>query len=47
MKKVYKNPEIEVVKMQTMQMMAASLPLGEPLDDASGAEARELIEFEW
>ena len=27
MKKTYINPELEVVKMQTMQMMAASLIL--------------------
>ena len=31
MKKTYKNPELEVVKIQTMQMMAAS-----PLDMGSG-----------
>ena len=47
MKKVYKNPEIEVVKMQTMQMMAASLKIGASLEDASEAEARELEELEW
>ena len=47
MKKEYKNPEIEVVKMQTMQVMAASLGVGDPVGSAEGAEARELIEFEW
>jgi hypothetical protein len=27
MKKIYLQPELEIIKVQTMQMMAASLPI--------------------
>ena len=48
MKKTYINPEMEIVKIQTMQMLAASdtVLLGDPVTDASGAETRE-DEYEW
>ncbi len=29
MKKTYISPEVEIIKVQTMQMMAASLPIFE------------------
>ena len=32
MKKVYINPESEVIKVQTQQMLAASLGYGDPTD---------------
>ncbi len=43
MKKTYMNPTMEVVKIQTQQMLAASntLPLGDP-GSATDAEARDL-----
>lgn len=45
MKKKYFAPNMEVVKIQTQQMLAASpIPMGDPLNDASGAEAPE---YEW
>ena len=45
MKKVYINPEINVVKIQPSQMIAASpetttVEVGETVTDASGAESR-------
>ena len=48
MKKTYINPEMEIVKIQTMQMLAASdtVSLGDPVSDASGAEANG-TEYEW
>lgn len=49
MKKIYKNPEMEVLTIQTQQMLAASenIGFGTPVENADGADARELIEFEW
>lgn len=43
MKKTYINPELEVVKLQTMQMMAASLILDdtEPVSDVGDILGRE------
>ncbi len=48
MKKIYKNPVLEVIKIQTLQMLAASenVGFGDSVNSASGAEARE-DEFEW
>lgn len=48
MKKTYINPKMEIVKIQTMQMLAASdtVPLGDPVTDASGAEGH-YDEYEW
>ena len=44
MKKTYINPTLEVVRIQTTQMMAASpLGFGDPVDNAGGAEAREMF----
>ncbi len=40
MKKIYKNPELKVVKIQTTKMIAASLGFGAGVDNANGAEAR-------
>ena len=44
MKKTYINPELEVVKLQTMQMMATSvIDISEtPITDSSDIGAREL-----
>ena len=45
MKKTYFNPELQVVKLQTMQMLAASLPMVDPtetvedINDLLGREA--------
>lgn len=41
-KKEYLAPEVEIVKIGTMQMMAASVGFGEDLDSATGAEAPAL-----
>ena len=40
MKKAYMNREMEIVKIQTMQMLAASenVGFGDSVSDASGAE---------
>jgi len=43
MKKTYQNPVIKVVKIQTLQMMAASpqtIGFGASVTSASGAESR-------
>ena len=42
MKKIYQNPEIKIVKVQTAQMIAASdqRGFGDDVDTASGAESR-------
>lgn len=46
MKKAYINPEMQIVKIQTSQMLAASpLGYGDPVDSATGAEAPELVEL--
>ena len=43
MKKQYINPEMEIVTIQTTQMLSASpLGYGNPVDTATGAEAPEL-----
>lgn len=41
-KKEYMAPEVEVVKIGTMQMMAASVGIGDPISNAGDAEAPEL-----
>ena len=48
MKKTYINPEMEIVKIQTMQMLAASdkVFLGDPVSDASDAEGH-YDEYDW
>ena len=39
MKKEYFAPKMEIVKIQTKQLLTASpLGYGDPIDDASGAE---------
>ena len=42
MKKIYQNPEIKMVKVQTTQMIAASelRGFGDSVESASGAESR-------
>ena len=41
MKKIYQNPEMKVIKIQTAKMLAASqLGIGDSVGSASGAEAR-------
>ena len=42
MKKIYQNPEIKVVKIQTAKMIAASekVSFGASVDTAEGAESR-------
>ena len=45
MKKTYMNPEMVVVKLQTMQMLASSINLGlseDPITDEGDLLAREL-----
>ena len=50
MKKTYKNPELEVIKIQTMQMLAASdveVPIDNtPVDSGTPGDARE-DGYEW
>lgn len=41
-KKEYLAPEVEIVKIGTMQMMAASVGIGDSIEDAGGAEAPAL-----
>ena len=43
MKKIYINPTIEIVKIQTMQMLAASenISFGDSVDSAVGAEGHD------
>ena len=38
MKKIYKNPEINVVKIQTQQMIAVSMPIGGETDVVESRE---------
>ena len=42
MKKIYQNPEIKIVKVQTAQMIAASEQrgFGDSVESASGADSR-------
>ena len=43
MKKTYIAPEMEIVEMKVNQMLTtSSLGYGDPVDNASGAEAPEL-----
>ena len=50
MKKIYKNPELEVVKIQTMQMLAASnenMSIDpNPVDSGTPGEGHD-TEYEW
>ena len=46
MKKIYKNPVLEVIKIQTQQMLAMSTDIDSTPVDAANAEARE-DEYEW
>ena len=39
MKKEYINPTIEVINLETAQMIAESLTIGEPIESADGAES--------
>ena len=42
MKKIYMTPEMEIVEIKMASMLAASpLGYGDPVDNASGAEAPE------
>jgi hypothetical protein len=41
MKKIYKQPEMEIVKVQTQTMLATSIGVGEPVPSAAGADAPE------
>ena len=47
MKKIYHNPEIKIVKVQTAQMIAASEKrgFGDSVESASGAESRRFGGF--
>ena len=38
MKKMYLKPEIELIEVETAQMLAASLGFGNSIDDASVAD---------
>ena len=42
MKKTYINPEMEIVKIQTTGMLAASLPTGSTPTDPANSDAPEL-----
>jgi len=46
MKKIYKNPELEVVKIQTQQMLAASVPGGGDTEQNLGREDEFDFNFE-
>ena len=42
MKKMYQTPEMEIIEVQTEQMLAtSSLGIGNPIDNASVAESGE------
>ena len=45
MKKTYINPTTDVVKVQTQQMIAASIGIGEDLDNAGGADGRSIEDY--
>jgi len=45
MKKTYIIPEMEIVKIQTTQMLAASLPTGSTSTDPAETDAPEFIEL--
>lgn len=47
MKKIYKNPEMKVVKVQMAQLMAGSPGYGGTTTETSGNLAPEGNEFEW
>lgn len=42
MKKIYQNPEINVVKITVSQMIATSLGYGSSVTSAAGAESRDV-----
>ena len=44
MKKIYKNPTLEVIKIQTQKMLAESIPGGGDTEQNLG---REDEDFEW
>ena len=47
MKKQYINPDMEIINIQTTQMLAASqVGFGDPVNTAAGAEAPEMPEPE-
>ncbi len=46
MKKTYINPEIEIVKIQTQQMLAVSGQFGEGTKPGSDAASRDFYFFE-
>ena len=41
MKKEYINPAIEVINLETAQMIAESLTIGDPIESADVAESRD------
>ena len=41
MKKEYINPTVEIINIETAQMIAQSIGIGEPLESADGAESRD------
>ena len=41
MKKEYINPTTEIVNVETAQMIAQSISIGDPIDSAVGAESRD------
>ena len=45
MKKEYLNPTTSVIYIETAHMIAASLEIGDPLEDAFGAEARGEVDI--
>lgn len=45
MKKTYKNPELEVIKIQTQQMLANSIPTG--TYTGGDVDSRENEGYEW
>jgi len=49
MKKTYKNPEMEIIKLKIHQHLldTSSRGFGEDVTDTSGADVREDEGFEW
>ena len=47
MKKIYKNPVLEVIKIQTQQMLALSGGYNATPVDAANVDSREDEGYEW
>ena len=48
MKKSYVKPSVEVIKVETTQMMATSMGIyGDSVDSGSQLSREDVIDFEW